>query len=358
MPVIRPLLPDASRPFWSVLIPTYKARADYLEETLKSVLQQDPGPEQMQIEVVDDCSPDGAPVELVRRLAGDRVAVHQEPANNGLAGIWNRCIERARGEWVHILHQDDIVLPGFYDHLYRGISCNPHVGMAFCRFAIVDANGHWKELGPLESSTPGVLNNWLERVATGYHLECPAVVVKRATYERLGGFTAELMFALDLEMWVRIAANAPIYYEPQILAGFRRHGGNESAFKSERVQTCKTWLKQSKSGKIICPQIPEHSWNSRAVAIGPASHLRSLSIFSPMMMLPRAQASCAPLKLCGTTAGIVRVGYGWKRKCFLTAHWADAPYLGCASSAGEFDLPRKSFCPISNNMRMNCCPDQ
>jgi glycosyltransferase involved in cell wall biosynthesis len=211
------------------MIPTYKARANYLEETLKSVLQQDPGPGQMQIEVVDDCSPDGAPVQLVRRVAGDRVAVHQEPANNGLAGIWNRCIERARGKWVHILHQDDVVLPGFYDHLYRGILCNPDVGMAFCRFAIVDANGHWKELVPLESSTPGVLNNWLERVATGYHVECPAVVVRRATYERLGGFNAQLTFALDLEMWVRIAANAPIYYEPQILAGFRRHGRNESA---------------------------------------------------------------------------------------------------------------------------------
>ena len=103
------------------MIPTYKARADYLEETLKSVLQQDPGPAQMQIELVDDCSPDGAPVELVRRIAGDRIAVHREPANNGLAGIWNRCIERARGEWVHILHQDDIVLPGFYEHLCREI---------------------------------------------------------------------------------------------------------------------------------------------------------------------------------------------------------------------------------------------
>src|SRR5262249_51540781 len=198
MQVIRPLLRDATRPFWSVMIPTYNAPANYLEETLKSVLQQDPGPAQMQIEVVDDSSPDGAPVELVRRVAGDRVAVHREPANNGLAGIWNRCIERARGEWVHILHQDDIVMPGFYDHLYRGISCNPHLGMAFCRFAIVDANGHWTELGPLESSTPGVLDGWLERVATGCRVQCPAVVVRRATYERLGGFTPELICFLDL----------------------------------------------------------------------------------------------------------------------------------------------------------------
>jgi glycosyltransferase involved in cell wall biosynthesis len=38
------------------MIPTYNPRANYLEETLNKVLQQDPGPEQMQIEVVYDCS--------------------------------------------------------------------------------------------------------------------------------------------------------------------------------------------------------------------------------------------------------------------------------------------------------------
>jgi Glycosyl transferase family 2. len=55
------------------MIPTYDPRADYLDETLNSVLRQDPGPDQMQIEVVDDCSPHRAPVELVRWIAGDRV---------------------------------------------------------------------------------------------------------------------------------------------------------------------------------------------------------------------------------------------------------------------------------------------
>ena len=253
-----PLIPGTegggTRPFWSVMIPIYKPRADYLAQALRSVLQQDPGPEQMQIEVVDDCSPDGAPVQLVRGIAGDRVAVHRESTNNGLAGIWNRCIERARGEWVHILHQDDMVLPGFYERLHHGITCNPYVGMAFCRFAIIDANGHWMELGPLESATAGVLDNWLERVATGYHLECPAVVVKRATYERLSGFNPQLTFALDLEMWVRIAANAPIYYEPQILAGFRRHGGNESAVQERTGASMQDMAKAIKIWKGYLPK--------------------------------------------------------------------------------------------------------
>ena len=231
-PLIFPLQEERSpRPFWSVMIPTYNPQPHYLEDTLRGILLQDLGPEQMQIEVVDDGSADNTASEVVHRIGAGRVAFHAERQNRGLANTWDLCVERARGNWVHILHQDDIVLPGFYERLCRGIVCNPHIGMAFCRFAIIDANGHWKELGPLESATAGVLNNWLERVATGYHLECPAVVVKRATYERLGGFSAQLTYALDLEMWVRIAANAPVYYEPQILAGFRRHGGNESAIR-------------------------------------------------------------------------------------------------------------------------------
>ena len=226
-PLIFPLQEENSpRPFWSVMIPTYNPQADYLEETVSSVLKQDPGPEHMQIEVVDDCSESNTASEITRRVGAGRVTFHAESKNRGLVNTWNRCIERARGYWVHILHHDDIVLPGFYDRLYHGITCNPAVGMAFCRFAIIDENGHWKTLGPLESASPGVLDNWLERVATGYHVECPAVVVRRATYERLGGFSAELICFLDLEMWVRIAAHAPVYYEPQILACFRRHGDN------------------------------------------------------------------------------------------------------------------------------------
>ena len=119
-----PLIPGTegpvTRPYWSVMIPTYSPRAEYLEETLKSVLQQDPGPEQMQIEVIDDGSMDKTASEITRRVGAGRVTFHAEPQNRGLANTWNRCLERARGDWVHILHQDDFVLPGFYDLLRKG----------------------------------------------------------------------------------------------------------------------------------------------------------------------------------------------------------------------------------------------
>src|SRR5205823_6867555 len=160
-------------------------RADYLEETLRSVLQQDPGPEQMQIEVVDDCSLHGAPAELVRRIAGDRVAVHREPKNHGLAGIWNRCVEWARGEWVHILHQDDLVFPGFYQSLRAGAEKYPEAGAALCRHAYCDENGHWHRLSVLEMPSPGLLQHFVEPLVTAERVQCAAIAVRRSTYEQL-----------------------------------------------------------------------------------------------------------------------------------------------------------------------------
>src|SRR2546430_13290364 len=95
-PTIRTLPADDSRPFWSVMIPTYNPRADYLEQTVRSVLQQDPGSEQMQIEVIDDCSKDDTASEVTRRVGAGRVIFHAESQNRGLANTWNRCAERAR----------------------------------------------------------------------------------------------------------------------------------------------------------------------------------------------------------------------------------------------------------------------
>src|SRR5207237_5089035 len=84
-PAIRISPVDGSRPFWSVMIPTYNPRADYLEETLHSVLQQAPGPEQMQIEVVDDGSLDNTVSEVIWRVAAGLVTFYIDPQNHGLA---------------------------------------------------------------------------------------------------------------------------------------------------------------------------------------------------------------------------------------------------------------------------------
>jgi glycosyltransferase involved in cell wall biosynthesis len=218
-----PVLPvDDGRPFWSVMIPTYNPRADYLEDTLHSVLQQDPGPEQMQIEVIDDRSTDDLAAQTVRRVGGGRVSFHAEPQNRGLAGTWNRCIERARGHWVHILHQDDIVLPGFYDHLRKGAE-HSDAGAIFCRYAVVNLKGHWMGISELHRESAGLLDDWHARITVQQLVQCPAIAVRRLIYEQLGGFLPQLRYTPDWEMWQRIASQFSFWFEPSILACYRVH---------------------------------------------------------------------------------------------------------------------------------------
>ena len=68
IPQIDPIAEDSGRPFWSVMLPTYNCTAIF-EQTLRSVLEQDPGPDQMQIAVVDDCSESRLHEEIVRSIA-------------------------------------------------------------------------------------------------------------------------------------------------------------------------------------------------------------------------------------------------------------------------------------------------
>ena len=227
-PKILPTTEVDTRPFWSVMIPAYNPTPDYLAQTLRSVLAQDPGPEQMQIEVVDDCSPGMDVAALVKSIAGERVKVSQTPKNLGLAGCWNTCIERSRGEWVHILHQDDLVLPGFYEHFEALIQATPGIDAAYSRHLFADADGHWTLISMLEMRSAGELKGFDRLIAKWQRIQCVAVIVKRSTYERLGGYRTDIPFVLDWEMWCRIAASGRWGYVPQPGATYRCHAQSET----------------------------------------------------------------------------------------------------------------------------------
>ncbi len=226
-PSIVPVPKGVHRPLWSVMIPNYNS-ANYLERTLKSVLEQAPGNELMQIEVVDDCSTKDDPEAVVRALGGGRVSFYRQPQNVGSIGNFNTCIERSVGQIVHILHSDDMVLPGFYKVLQEAFA-QPTIGSAFCRHTFIDEDDRQLSLSPIEMTTAGVLTHWIERIAVSSVIQTPAVVVRRKVYEELGGFHPALFHAADWEMCKRIAAHYPVWYEPQLLACYRTHSSSHTS---------------------------------------------------------------------------------------------------------------------------------
>jgi len=228
IPLISSIDEKTNRPFWSVMIPTYNC-ANYLIETLESVLVQDPGAAEMQIEIVDDCSTKDDPEAVVHKIGQGRVSFFRKPQNGGATNNFNTCIERAKGQWVHILHGDDTVLPGFYSRLRAGIEQDSTIGAAITRYMHIDKNSNWRVLSYLERDTPGILEDFLPKLFILNRIMTPSIVVKRSVYEQLGGFNLELIHSADWEMWRRITVHYPIWFEPSPLACYREHAASDTS---------------------------------------------------------------------------------------------------------------------------------
>ena len=223
-PKIAPLADDANRPLWSVMIPSYNS-INYLRDTINSVLAQAPPVEEMQFEVIDDCSTDGDVEALVKEIGKGRVSFFRQPQNIGHYRNFEFCINRAKGKFVHILHGDDIVKPGFYQEITSLFEEYPNAGAALTHCIYFDENSVPSWGTPQLLDKPGIIDNFLLKLAKEQLVQTPSIVVKRSVYEDLGTFYGEL-YVEDWLMWLRIAANYEVAYSPKSLANYRVHTNN------------------------------------------------------------------------------------------------------------------------------------
>jgi glycosyltransferase involved in cell wall biosynthesis len=220
-PDIRPVNESGRQPLWSVMIPTYNC-ASLLRETLSSILGQDPGHDLMQIEVVDDCSTLDDPKSVVENVGPGRVAFFRQPENVGHVINFNTCLERARGCLIHLLHGDDLVRPGFYEQMGRAFEEAPEIGAVFCRPMMTNESGDLRYLFPLEQRVSGPYEGGVSKLAVKQRIVPPSIAVRRNVYVHLGGFDPRIQhYGEDWEMWVRIAAHYPLWYETEPLGIYR-----------------------------------------------------------------------------------------------------------------------------------------
>lgn len=210
------------------MIPTWRPDPGFLETAVESVLSQLSPTQASQIELVDDGSPDFDVEAFARRFGPNRVAWHRNERRLGLAGNWNTCIARARYPWVHLLHQDDFILDGFYEAILNGIKKALDAAAVFTASYFVDSRGVGWAPRLVPMNDPGILEDWLEHIFVNLSIQCSAIVVRSDVYKDLGGFESGLPYTLDWNMWKRIAVHRRIWFEPRPLACFRKHSGSET----------------------------------------------------------------------------------------------------------------------------------
>lgn len=221
-PSIAPVQGRPKRPLWSVMIPTYNC-INFLPQAIESVLLQAPGPEIMQIAVIDDCSSDGDVQALVQTIGKGRVEYVQQKVNCGSLRNFETCLNKSVGYWVHLLHGDDRVVEGFYAEIESLFLQYPNVGAAFTNTADIIMGEDKVVVKDALTSTPQIIDDLLIKIAEKQRLVPPAIVVKREVYEQLGSFFG-VHYGEDWEMWTRIAAHFPIAYSPKCLAHYRFFG--------------------------------------------------------------------------------------------------------------------------------------
>jgi len=192
----------ADTPLVSIVTPSYN-QAAYLEDTLRSVLQQDyPAIEYL---VADGASTDASP-EIIARYAA-RYPEHltwwvSEP-DKGQADAINKGFCRARGEIMAWLNSDDVYLPGAVSRAVEAFQARPELGLVYGDALTVDPRG--RPLNQLVFGEWG-LTDWMR-----FRIICqPAVFMRREVLERAGWVDSSYHFLLDHQLWLRMARLAPV----------------------------------------------------------------------------------------------------------------------------------------------------
>ncbi len=210
-------------PLVSIVTPSYN-QARFLEETIQSVLSQDYQP--LEYIIVDGGSSDGS-VEIIRRYA-DRLAWWVSEADRGQTEAINKGFARARGEIFAWLNSDDTYLPGAVAEAVACLQAHPQAGMVYGDANLVN------EHGEIVGKFPAAQTDY-RRLRRGYvHIPQQTAFFRAELWRKVGPLDPTFYFAMDYDLWVRLAKVSSLYYSGRLWANFRLHSSGKSVTADDR----------------------------------------------------------------------------------------------------------------------------
>lgn len=203
---------DSTLPLVSIITPSFN-QARYLESTIRSVLEQD----YLAIEyiIVDGGSADGS-AEIIRRFS-DRLTWWVSEKDRGQTDAINKGFARAKGEILAWLNSDDTYQPHAITEAVNFLRDQPKVGLVYGDANFIDENG--RVIGRF----PAAQTDY-RRLRQGYvHIPQQASFWRADLWRQVGPLDPSFYFAMDYDLWVRLAALAPVQYTPRLWANFRLH---------------------------------------------------------------------------------------------------------------------------------------
>lgn len=226
-------------PHVSICIPTHNGAA-FLAETLASAVTQTF--DDFEVVIVDDLSTDDT-FDIASRFAQSdgrvRVERNTERAGSGAANA-KRYLELARGTWIKVLNQDDLMAPTC---LARMLSAGARGPLVICWHDYLfeaeidpEIRAVYERTPTLAAELPGAFADSetfcravLRHSGMNFIGPTSSCLIHRDCFTKYGIFDPAFSFFPDLDYWTRVGSREGLAIAAEPLVTFRVHGGSISA---------------------------------------------------------------------------------------------------------------------------------
>jgi len=230
---------SSAAPLVSAVIPIFNGER-FLREAVESVEAQ--SWPRWELMLIDDGSTDNS-AAIARAYAAkhpDRVKYlqHARHRNRGQSASRNLGVAHAAGDWIAFLDQDDVWFPDKLEEQIRLTRAYPSAELVYGPVLswrswdprTTNEGDQVVEIGFEESTLvepPGLAVQWLTR----HNTPCPSsMLVRRTTFERLGGFEESFANVYeDATFDLKAALHATILATPKVATRWRRHDESHTA---------------------------------------------------------------------------------------------------------------------------------
>jgi glycosyltransferase involved in cell wall biosynthesis len=204
---------DSDFPLVSIVTPAYN-QAQYLEETIQSVLGQDYP--RIEYIVIDDGSTDDTRA-ILEKYTGKLIWMSQ--GNMGQTPTINKGWSLSHGEFIAYINSDDTyVLP---DAVRKGVGflmAHPDIAMVYGDVHIIDSSSKIVERRQLpDYDYVGLVRE------CGCYIAQPSTFMRREILDSVGYLDPAVYYAMDFDYWLRLGLSHKIAHLPEPLSHFRVH---------------------------------------------------------------------------------------------------------------------------------------